>query len=263
MGCKLYVHADRPACLQIGKLDESNQHADAALAFNSQADNNEELTRAMNTLKVHVNEGNPKAKSADPKDASPAMLADLTVQRILSKFISSPAAKAAIEAAYKKLDPDPDSPAADIPLLQVAKLGFAAAVCGDSEYGITLANRAMSGKNASAKAWGEFVTTHVRLEAAVPQTGKGSCKIMKSDVSTLCSVLEELEACLQKFSVLVDIVGIHACCRYVPIWACLVMLVRTSSATRILCTISRDRNPVSGSCHRGECDWQYLDACGA
>lgn len=167
----------------------------------------------MHTLKVHVNEGNPKAKNADPKDATPELLADLTVQRVFSKFLSGPAAKAAIEAAYRKLDPDPEGPATAVPLLQVARLGFAAVVNGDAEYGMTLGNRAMGGKDARARAWGEFITAHIGLEAAVPQAGKGSCKITKGDVSKLCRALEEMESCLQAFACLDDIAGIHATCR--------------------------------------------------
>ena len=169
--------------------------------------------RTMHTLKVHVNEGNPKAKSTDPKDATPEILADLAVQRVFSKILSGPAAKAAIEAAYKKLDPDPEGPAEAVPLLHVARLGFAAVVSGDAEYGMALGKRAMAGKDARPRAWGEFITAHVGLEAAVPQAGKGSCKITKGDVRKLCSALEELETCLQTFQGLNDVAGVHATCR--------------------------------------------------
>lgn len=169
--------------------------------------------RSMHTLKVHVNEGNPKAKNADPKDATPEILADLTVQRVLSKFLSGPAAKAAIETAYKKLDPDPESPAASVPLLQVARLGFAAVVNDDVEYGMSLGKRAMDGKDSRARAWGGFVTAHIALEAALPQARKGSCRITKGDASNLCGVLDELETCLQEFTASNDIAGIHATSR--------------------------------------------------
>jgi hypothetical protein len=197
----------------MGKLDECNQQADAAIALNSQAEKVQDLARSMYTLKVHVNESNPKAKVADPKDASPEMLAELTVQRVLSKFLSGPAAKAAIEGAYKKLDPDPESPATAIPLFQVARLGFAAAVSGDLDYGATLAKRAQRGKDARARAWGDFITAHVDLESAAPQTGNGSCKITKGSVSKLCSVLDALKMCLQAFVTLDEVEGIHATCR--------------------------------------------------
>lgn len=197
----------------MGKLDECNKHAAAAMAFNIQGDNSKDLMRAMHTLKVHENEGNPKAKVADPKDVSPELLADLTVQRVLSKFLSGPAAKAAIEVAYKKLDPDPESSEAAVPLLQVARLGFASAVNGDVEYGAALGQRAMGGMDPRARAWGEFVSAHVSLEGALPQAGKGSCKVTKGDVSKLCSVLEELQTCLQAFTGSQDVAGIHATCR--------------------------------------------------
>jgi hypothetical protein len=215
------VHIDKAsatvcASLQNGKLEECNQHADAAISFNGQGANSEDLMRAMHTLKVHVNEGNPKAKNTDPKkntDASPELTADLTVQRVLSKYLSGAAAKAAIETAYKKLDLDPESPAPARSLLQIARLGFAAVIAGHVEYGLALGQRAAGGKDPRAQAWGEFITAHVSLEAGVPQMGKGSCRITKGEANKLCSVLQEVEQCLQAFTSAHDVAGIHAACR--------------------------------------------------
>lgn len=204
-----------------------NQHVDAAMAFNAQADNNQSLTRSMLTLKVHVNENNPKAKPADPKDASPETLADLTVQRVLSKFLSGPAAKAAIEAAYKRLDPDANSPVGEGPVLPIARLAFAAVLVGEHDVGLEMAQRALGGKNPQARAWADLVAVHVALESATAGTGEGSCRLTKGDVTKLSSVLEDLEGCLQALLAVKDVDGIHAACR---------CAIRRHFSTEMTCT---------------------------
>lgn len=75
----------------MGNSEEATKHADAALEFAAQAagsDNTEDLCRTVWALKVHIADTGPKAKPVEPKDASPATLAELTVQRILTKRLT-------------------------------------------------------------------------------------------------------------------------------------------------------------------------------
>lgn len=93
----------------MGDTVEANKHADVALELAAQAgesDKAADLCRTLWALKVHTSDMGPKAKPIEPKDASPAALADLTVQRVLSKQLTGAAATAAVDAAYRKLDPD-------------------------------------------------------------------------------------------------------------------------------------------------------------
>lgn len=78
--------------VQVGNADEANQSADAALEYAAQVDASDlsktaDLRRTMWALKVHIADTGPKAKPVEPKDASPAALADLTTQRVLLKLL--------------------------------------------------------------------------------------------------------------------------------------------------------------------------------
>lgn len=99
----LIAHADaaspapvhqRYTVVQMGDTVEANKHADVALELAAQAgesDKAADLCRTVWALKVHTSDTGPKAKPIEPKDASPAALADLTVQRVLSKQLTGTA----------------------------------------------------------------------------------------------------------------------------------------------------------------------------
>lgn len=87
----LVSHLQTLVDVQMGNSDEANKNADAALELAAQVkgnDSTEDLCRTAWALKVHIADTGPKAKPVEPKDASPATLADLVVQRILSKQLA-------------------------------------------------------------------------------------------------------------------------------------------------------------------------------
>jgi hypothetical protein len=183
------------------------------MAFNAEAKNDPVLSNAMMTLKVHANENNPKARPVDPKDASPEVLAELTVQRVLSKLLVGPAAKAAVETAYKRLDPDPSGPVGAQQALPIGRLAFAVALVGEADFASDMAQRALSGNSPQGRAWANLVNAHIALEAAFPAMSSERCWLTKVEVKGLCNVLDDLESCLAAFQMASDVGGIHATCR--------------------------------------------------
>ena len=128
------------------------------------------------------------------------------------------AAISAIDTAYRKLDTNPEAPPVDVPMFQVARLGWASAVLGDVEGAValatSLAKRALTGKDPRARAWGRLILAHVSLEAALPSGDSGgACRMTQADMGRLCTVLEDLEQCTQELLAVRDVHGLHACCR--------------------------------------------------
>lgn len=124
------------------------------------------------------------------------------------------AATSAVDAVYHKLDPNPDAPPADVPLLAVARLSWASALLGHADAASALAKRVCMGKHARARAWAGLTLAHVSLQSALPSDSHGGAtRMTMADVSRLRAVLEELEQCIQEFLGVKDVHGLHACCK--------------------------------------------------
>lgn len=124
------------------------------------------------------------------------------------------AATSAVDAVYCKLDPNPDAPPADVPLLAVARLSWASALLGDIDAASALAKRVCMGKHARARAWAGLTLAHLSLQPALPADSHGGAtRMTRADVTRLCALLEELEQCIQDFLGAGDVHGLHACCK--------------------------------------------------
>lgn len=122
-----------------------------------------------------------------------------------------------MDAAYRKLDPNPDSPPADETLLTVARLGWVSALLGDADAAAALAKRVLRGKDSRARAWAGLTLAHMSLQAVLPvDSHGGATRMTRADLARLCTLLEDLEQCIQEFLGVGDVHGLHACCKCVP-----------------------------------------------
>ena len=192
------------AALQVGRFDDAAKQLDAALALAPTGST--ELRGQLLTLKTHYSSLSGKGGKPDAKDSA-AAAARAAAQIVLSSKLAGDAAKAVISEAWKRADPDHSSPAAALPVLELALLAWAACASGNPELCEDMCRRVAASQDLRPRTWTELCRSHMKMAHLDPQVWTvDSLQVRKQ-------VLDDLEQCIRSFQRAGDIAGTEAACR--------------------------------------------------
>lgn len=177
-------------------------------------------------LKGHLGAVTGKGKP-DGKE-QPQLAAQLAAQTVLTNKLASEPARVLLADALKKIAPEGAVNNQGVPLLEVAMLGWAAALSGNAELAEIAAAKAATSQGMRPRTWSELIRTQLSISSLGAAAGES---LTAAAVSGRCRALDALDQCVMTFMQLHDIAGVHAGCQL--IWNTALLLLQHNLHARV------------------------------